>query len=52
MILAINIEDLLDKQKIESNRIEFQKVGIQWAIYNIYAFANDDNLSNSYVLTN
>ena len=25
MTLAINIEDLLNKQKIESNRIEFKK---------------------------
>ncbi len=25
MELAINIEDLLNKQKIESNRIEFKK---------------------------
>lgn len=25
MALAINIEDLLNKQKIESNRIEFKK---------------------------
>lgn len=25
MALAININDLLDKQKIESNRIEFKK---------------------------
>ena len=25
MALAINIEDLLDKQKIESNTIEFKK---------------------------
>jgi len=25
MALAINIEDLLKKQKIESNRIEFKK---------------------------
>lgn len=29
MALAININDLLSKQKIESNRIELRRVGIQ-----------------------
>ena len=29
MALAINIDDLLNKQRIESNRIEFRKVGIR-----------------------
>ncbi|MBR6591447.1 MAG: hypothetical protein IKK81_02310 [Prevotella sp.] len=33
MALAINIEDLLNKQKIESNRIEFKK---GWNPANIY----------------
>lgn len=29
MALAINIDDLLNKQRIESNRIELRKVGIR-----------------------
>ena len=33
MALAINIKDLLNKQKIESNRIEFKK---GWNPTNIY----------------
>ena len=33
MALAINIEDLLNKQKIESSRIEFKK---GWNLANIY----------------
>lgn len=31
MALAINIEDLLNKQKIEFKRIKFKKVGIRQA---------------------
>ncbi len=33
MALAININDLLNKQKIESNRIEFKKVWNPGSIY-------------------
>ena len=52
MALAINIEDLLNKQKIESNRIEFKK---GWNPANIYhsvcAFANDfDDLGGGYIV--
>lgn len=62
MALAINIEDLLNKQKIESNRIEFfagqsgkaeRKKG--WNPASIYhsvcAFANDFNdLGGGFIL--
>ena len=42
MALAININDLLNKQKIESNRIEFKKGWNPGSIYHsICAFAND-----------
>ena len=42
MALAINIGELLNKQKIESNRIEFKKGWNPASIYhNMYAFAND-----------
>ena len=42
MALAININDLLNKQKIESNCIEFKKGWNPWSIYHsICAFAND-----------
>ena len=42
MALAINIEDLLNKQKIESNRIEFKKGWNPASIYHsVCAFAND-----------
>lgn len=52
MALAININDLLNKQKIESNRIEFKK---GWNPANIYhsvcAFANDfDDLGGGYIV--
>ncbi len=52
MALPINITDLLNKQKIESNRIEFKK---GWNPENIYhsicAFANDfDDLGGGYIL--
>ena len=47
MALAININDLLNKQKIESNCIEFKKGWNPGSIYHsICAFANDfDDLS-------
>ena len=42
MALAINIEDLLNKQKIESNRIEFKKGWNPASSYHsVCAFAND-----------
>ncbi len=52
MALAINIEDLLKKQKIESNRIEFKK---GWnpanAYHSICAFANDiDDFGGGYII--
>ena len=50
--LAINIEDLLNKQKIESNRIEFKKGWNPASIYHsVYAFANDfDDLGGGFIL--
>ena len=52
MALPINIEDLLNKRKIEGNRIEFKKGWNPADIYHsICAFANDfDNLGGGYVL--
>lgn len=52
MALAINIEDLLQKQKIESNRIEFKKGWNPQSIYHsVCAFANDiDDLGGGYIL--
>lgn len=52
MPLPINIEDLLRKQKIESNRIEFKKGWNPDKIYHsICAFANDfDNIGGGYIL--
>ena len=52
MALAINIEDLLYKQKIESNRIEFKKGWNPASIYHsVRAFANDfDDLGGGYIL--
>lgn len=52
MALAININDLLNKQKIESNRIEFKKGWNPESIYHsICAFANDfDDLGGGYVI--
>lgn len=46
MALPINIEDLLRKQKIEGNRIEFKSGWNPDSIYHsICAFANDfDNI--------
>ena len=52
MALPINIEDLLNKQKVESNRIEFKKGWNPAKIYQIIcAFANDfDNIGGGYIL--
>ena len=53
MALAININDLLNKQKIESNRIEFKKGWNPGSIYHsICAFANDfDDLGGASSVT-
>ena len=52
MALPINIEDLLNKRKVESNRIEFKKGWNPISIYHsICAFANDyDNIGGGYIL--
>jgi ATP-dependent DNA helicase RecG len=52
MALPINIEDLLNKRKVESNRIEFKTGWNPTDIYHsICAFANDfDNLGGGYIL--
>ena len=52
MPLPINIEDLLNKQRIESNRIEFKKSWNPAKVYRtICAFANDfDNIGGGYIL--
>lgn len=52
MALPINIDDLLNKRKIESNRIEFKKGWNPADIYQtICAFANDfENLGGGYIL--
>lgn len=52
MALAINIEDLLNKQKIESNRIEFKNGWNPASFYHsVCAFANDfDDLGGGYIL--
>lgn len=52
MALAININDLLNRQKIESNRIEFKKGWNPGSIYHsVCAFANDfDDLGGGYIL--
>ena len=52
MALATNINDLLNKQKIESNRIEFKKGWNPASIYHsICAFANDfDDLGGGYII--
>lgn len=52
MALPINITNLLNKQKIESNRIEFKKGWNPESIYHsICAFANDfDDLGGGYIL--
>lgn len=52
MAIPINIEDLLNKRKIESDRIEFKEGWNPVKIYrSICAFANDiDNLGGGYIL--
>lgn len=52
MALPINVEDLLNKQKVESNRIEFKEGWNPTSIYHsICAFANDyDNNGGGYIL--
>jgi len=52
MAIPINIEDLLNKRKIESERIEFKDGWNPISIYrSICAFANDiDNLGGGYIL--
>ncbi|MBR3615830.1 MAG: putative DNA binding domain-containing protein [Bacteroidaceae bacterium] len=52
MALPININDLLNKNKVEGNRIEFKKGWNPTKIYqSICAFANDfDNLGGGYIL--
>ena len=52
MALPINIEDLLEKRKVESNRIEFKEGWNPTSIYHsICAFANDiDNIGGGYIL--
>ncbi|MCQ2216358.1 MAG: putative DNA binding domain-containing protein [Bacteroidales bacterium] len=52
MALLINIEDLLTKRKVESNRIEFKQGWNPVSIYHsICAFANDiDNIGGGYIL--
>ena len=52
MALPINITDLLNKQKIESNRIEFKKGWNPESVYHsICAFANDfDEIGGGYIL--
>ncbi|SHK24709.1 MULTISPECIES: helix-turn-helix domain-containing protein [unclassified Fibrobacter] len=52
MALMIDIENLLSKQKVESNRVEFKEGWNPDAIYHsICAFANDlDNLGGGYIL--
>lgn len=52
MALPINIEDLLNKNKVESDRIEFKKGWNPVSIYRtICAFANDiENIGGGYIL--
>ena len=52
MALAINIEDLLNKQRIESNRVEFKAGWNPASIYHsVCAFANDfDDLGGGYIV--
>ena len=52
MSIPINIEDLLHKRKIESNRIEFKRGWNPDKIYRtICAFANDfDNIGGGYIV--
>ena len=52
MALPININELLNKQKVESNRIEFKQGWNPVAVYHsICAFANDfDNIGGGYII--
>ena len=52
MAFPLNIEDLLNKRKVESNRIEFKKGWNPSDIYQtICAFANDfENIGGGYIL--
>ena len=52
MALPININDLLNKNRVESNRIEFKKSWNPVSVYHsICAFANDfDNIGGGYIL--
>ena len=52
MAIPINIEDLLNKRKVESERIEFKEGWNPISIYrSICAFANDiENLGGGYIL--
>lgn len=52
MALPVNIEDLLRKQRVESNRIEFKEGWNPISIYrSVCAFANDiDNIGGGYIL--
>lgn len=52
MALQINIEDLLNKRRVESNRIEFKRSWNPSDIYQtICAFANDfENIGGGYIL--
>lgn len=52
MALPINIEDLLNKNRIESERIEFKEGWNPTAIYHsVCAFANDiDNIGGGYII--
>ena len=52
MALPINIEDLLNKRKVESNRIEFKAGWNPDKIYHtVCAFATDlENIGGGYIL--
>ncbi len=51
MALAINVNDPLNKQKIESNRIEFKKGWNPVSIYIVCALANYfDDLGGGYIV--
>lgn len=52
MAIPVNLEDLLQKNKVESNRIEFKEGWNPDRIYrSICAFANDfDNIGGGYIL--
>jgi ATP-dependent DNA helicase RecG len=51
-MLPININELLEKNRIESNRIEYKQGWNPTAIYHtICAFANDfENLGGGYIV--